>query len=265
MPILLNCTDQQLYPNLINTDGVDGNCFHANDDIYLGWNCPNTDWESFAELSAFQVQLTSRKSIRQLSVCSYGGPCRDETIATTQVAQVADALATGANGWADYVSQATGDFGRFRSRSNVVYSAEVKQPYATANCLSNRIYGPEDTRNLSFSINQSWSYMYNLAREMNRSQLLDGLDFAWESDISRALVWNMSMNAGQSQIHWTKLPRSIFPNTTIGAIAVLPESLQSDYVQTAACLVSTAWGFFCVERDGKHQYKYSPHSTELRF
>jgi hypothetical protein len=50
------------------------------------------------------------------------------------------------------------------------------------------------------------------------------------------------MNAGQRQIHWTELPRSVFPNTSIGAIAILPNSSQPNYVQTAACLVSTEWG-----------------------
>jgi hypothetical protein len=74
VPIQLWFTEDEIYPNPIGTDNVASNCLQANSDIYLGWDCPNSDWLFLDEMSALEVQLTSQDSIRQLSICSSISP-----------------------------------------------------------------------------------------------------------------------------------------------------------------------------------------------
>ncbi len=194
------------------------------------------------------MQVTGATSLRQLQIADFeqefGTGYDDElALATIQQAAVADALSTLGVMW-DLAMQnvTTRGHGSVMSQLDAVHSITTayRQPYTLASCEHDTIFGHEDQNPVVFPVPPgSTPQMLNTSK-FNDS-ILSGHAFIYPG-ISRSQILDTPGSPNDYRLRWIELPEDPFNGTAIGAVVLLPRSLDNTTQEVLMCNLGAGWG-----------------------
>ena len=232
-------------------------------------NCPSSEWQAIETYLSFTngllplsyqleysltvspvlVPVTGGHSLRQLRISDQAplnsGPGYDPStaIATAQQAAVADALSTTGVLWNTAMENTTTKgHGSVLDQLDAVHSitTDYYQPYTIASCEHDTIYGNEDQTPVAFPAPPgTFPQMLN-ASNFNDSIL--GRHAFIYSGITRSQIFNTSGPLGEYRLRWIELPEDPFNGTAIGAIVLLPRTLENTTQEVSMCTLGAGWG-----------------------
>ncbi len=231
-------------------------------------DCPSDGWqgiETYLSLtnallpSKFQLyfdstsspastQVTGASSLRQLRILNinqeFGRGYDDEmALVMTEQAAVADALSTIGVMW-DLAMQnvTTKGHGSVLSQLDAVHSITTayRQPYTLASCEYDTIFGPEDQKPVAFPVPPGSS-----PQMLNTSEFDDSIismhAFVYPG-ISRSQILDTPGSSDDYRLRWIELPEDPFNGTAIGAVVLLPRSLENTTQEVLICNLGAGWG-----------------------
>jgi hypothetical protein len=239
----INATADTLWPSELNSSRIPDNCLDLN--AYTNYLCPSAGYQeqllnaaclidrSRSKTLPFGLAMYNSQRLRYMSTTErFGWYAQSSTTATTPMAAISEALAYAdlaatALRWALLTRGVRYWYGGFSSPNT-----EALQPWTTAFCS-------------------------NITQSTNNT--LTTLSF-WESDtseeaswnLSNSTVWNQVLAASASQVTSSRLvwvERSFnnltdgksVPNTTIGAVVLLPVETTSLGFTYLTCNVDARW------------------------
>ena len=237
--------------------------------VLLEDRCPSSGWQAIetylsftnsllpssyqsefglADAPAF-VPVTGAHSLRRLRITHQGplnsGPSydRNTAFATTQHMAVADALSTTGTLWSTAMANVTtGGHGSIFDQLDAVHSITngYYQPYTIASCAHDTIYGNADQSPVAFP-----SPPGTLPQMLNASNFNDsilGLHAFVYSGITKSQILNTSGPASEYRLRWLELPDDLFNGTAIGAVVLLPRTIENTTQEVSMCTLGAGWG-----------------------
>ena len=239
----------------------------------LSGPCPSSEWESVREFLALgshglpvkyqeiyhsagalpYLLISGKESQRQqyLAQDSSVNPHLAASLSTTQMVATADALTTTSNLWLQSlknVTQTSGHGSPLYDQSNSIHTLDGDnyQGFAVGNCLSEAIQNTTETDPIAFpflfdandpatpTINMTTSDDYIVPAIIHPS-------------LSRAEIFANASHPSEYQLQWVDLPQPLFNGSSIGAIIVPPQALNSTSSDGGPrslilCNLAAGWG-----------------------
>jgi len=244
----LNATKEEIWPSYLDGSTVSPLCTN----ITLGTTCISKDWQfAVYQLLSYwpqlnnrstmpeNLQLSSPKSLRQLLTRDTQGLYPEfETLATTQMSNLADPLAEIGRLWAIAAFEldqiAPKHHRRFMYRNDAIYSINnVYQPLTTAICMSQRWdpYLREMLRNNTVNV-PIVSTLCDEIREMTK--------YVIPPEYSGMVTAFLDNSNTAPALQFVDLPIDDFGNNTVGALITFPPSWPggSNFL---TCAVDARW------------------------
>ena len=256
----------------LNASLVPDGCSLAREQSLSG-PCPSSEWESIREFLAIgshglplnyqeiyhtagalpYLLISGKESQRQqyLAQDSSVNPHLAASLSTTQMVATADALTTTSNLWFQSlknVTQTSGHGSPLYDQSNSIHTLDGDnyQGFAVGNCLSEAIQNTTDTDPIAFpflfdannpatpTINMTTSDDYIVPAIIHPS-------------LSRAEIFANASHPSKYQLQWVDLPQPLFNGSSIGAIIVPPQALNSTFgdggpQSLILCNLAAGWG-----------------------
>lgn len=245
----------------------------VSDALPVNDDCPSSEWQvlqtflsetnnliplEYQRYSRSQapagLQVTGRQSFRELAILDYQYTCcvpnygaistQRLAFATSQHAAVADALSSTATLWeASLNTVTTSGHGSVLDALDAIHSitTEYYQPYTLVFCGHDTIQGPGDERPMVFPVFPgSDIQMLSSAKFDNSSSLsVSGFDLL---GVSRSQILDTPGPLSENRLRWVELPQDPFNDTALGAVILLPRSVQNKTQQILVCSIGAGWG-----------------------
>ena len=250
-----------------NSSQFPASCLLANP-LLMENDCPSSGWQAIEDylsltnnllplefqndyaitLSPTAVQVTGASSLRQLritrEVTDFGPGYNTVTVlATTQQAAVADALSTTGMLWTLALDNVTTrGHGSVQGQLDAVHSisTDYYQPYTLTSCEHDTIFGHEDSNPVAFPPPPGSSPQMLNTNEFNDS-ILSTHAFTYPG-ITRSQILDTPGSPGDYRLRWLELPQNPFNGTAIGAVVLLPRTLDNATQDMLVCNLGAGWG-----------------------
>ena len=258
---------EKLNSGRTNGSQVPASCLLA-DSLLTENDCPSSGWQAIEDylsltnnllplefqneyaitLSPTAVQVTGASSLRQLRITREEtdfGPGYDTVtvLATTQQAAVADALSTTGMLWTLALDNVTTrGHGSVQGQLDAVHSITTAyyQPYTLTSCEHDTIFGHEDSNPVAFPPPPGSSPQMLNTNEFNDS-ILSTHAFTYPG-ITRSQILDTPGSPGNYRLRWVELPQNPFNGTAIGAVVLLPRTLDNATQDVLVCNLGAGWG-----------------------
>lgn len=239
----------------------------------LSNSCPSSEWESIREFLALASYglpekyeeiyggdydlnyflASGKASQRQQYLAQAVGPNAlvAPLASTTQMVATADALTTTSALWFSSLFNVTQDSGHgsplsIQSDSTHTLSGDSLQGFTEGNCFSEAVQNTTGTNPLAFPFlyfaNNPATPTINITSSNNNT-----LTAIVHPSLSRADVLKNAKHPFEYQLHWVDLPQPLFNGSSIGAIIVPPQAVNSTSDSDGPhnltlCNLAAGWG-----------------------
>lgn len=244
----LNATVDEIWPSIVNASTIPSSC----NNITVDTTCISRDWQfALDQLLAYWPKLTDRatmpeslqinspESTRLMYTRETQGLYRFfETLATTQMSNLADSLAEVGRLWAIAANE-LGSVSpyrprRFMYRNDVLYTLkDVYQPITTAKCWAHR-----NNAQLQAALSTNVIEVPVAASLCNETT--SGAPYSIQPEQSAMIADFIDDSATFPDLQFVELPPSSFGNNTIGALITFPQSWPGGS-NLLTCAVDARW------------------------
>lgn len=260
--IWLNGSVEDIWPSFIDASGIPVSCSRVESDALIN-SCPSSRWRALADsnllgsgdlsgqpgsnwaansindtlLSSQQAAFEIRNNNSYSTVATCGaeitGVSCIHTLATMQQATVSDALVTVEQLW----TSAAGNSIRDSGARNISHSTQALQPFTAVQCLTDTIFGRNDTTPI---------YFPNFFNPFGVPNLPQNLSYkGW----TKPELANTFRNTTELSVVFVDLVEPEFSPATTGAIVLIPIGPKFLwFLQT--CHIRSGWGISDVTGSG---------------
>lgn len=244
----LNATVDEIWPSIVDATSIPSSC----NNVTVDTTCISRDWQfALDQLLAYWPKLTDRatmpeslqinspESIRLMYTRQTQGLYTSiETLATTQMSNLADSLAEVGRLWAIAASELENVSPhrprKFRYRNDAIYTLQdVYQPITTAKCWAHRnnaqLQAMLSTNTIEFPIAASLC-----------NETTSRAPYSIQSEQSAMIAGFLDESATSPDLQFVELPLESFGNNTIGALITLPPSWPGGS-NLLTCAVDARW------------------------
>lgn len=244
----LNATVNEIWPSTVDASTIPSSC----NNITMDTTCISRDWQfALDQLLAYWPKLTDRATMPEsLQINSpvstrlmYTRETRGlysffETIATTQMSNLADSLAEVGRLWAiaanELESVSPHRPRRFMYRNDAIYTLEnVYQPVTTAKCWAHH-----NNAQLQATLLKNVVEVPIAASLCNETT--SGASYSIQPEQSAMVADFIDNSAASPDLQFVELPPNSFGNNTIGALITLPPSWPGG-PNLLTCTVDARW------------------------